>query len=76
MAVHGQLMNVDGNVGHAFFDRTGIFIEHNQAAHLVAGVNLGAVCGDAKRRHVSPLINVVAISIEALDTMFTTFRRG
>ena len=73
MTVHGQLMDVDGDVFDGFHNLTGILVEYGQVAHLVAGINLIAVGCETEGHDVRPFVDVGAVWLEPLYPVLAVF---
>ncbi len=70
MRVHGQLMNVDGDVIDTI-QHFALIVQDRQVAHSVAGVDTIAVGGNAQRHDVRPFIQIVAFGVENLNAVLT-----
>ena len=62
VGIDGQLVNVYGNILDPLDHRTGVFIQNRKVTHLIAGVNLPVVAGQAQRCDVGPLIKIGPVS--------------
>ena len=62
MGIDGQLVNVYRNIFDPLDHRTGVFIQNRKVTHLIAGVNLPVVAGQAQRCDVGPLIKIGPVS--------------
>ena len=69
MLVHGQLVNINREVIDPLQHVAAFLIKDYEIAHLVAGVNLVTIGRETKRHDVCPLIDILTVRCQALDSV-------